>query len=126
MSIGKYIDKRINEDNLKLANPRDRYNNITMITQYIHEYLNLEITYTNKAKLPNKTGFPKKFMTINELVEIGLSRDELKNLVRTKDFPSFKLTAYSKTASWRVDTDKLNDWIKKRMKDSVSELQKGY
>lgn len=60
--------------------------------------------------------FDKPFLTINDLVKLGMSRDELKALVRREDFPSFKLNPDSKTGTWLIDPDDFEKWLKQKNK----------
>jgi hypothetical protein len=52
--------------------------------------------------------YPKRFMTITELVKLGLSREELKDWVHAKDFPSMRSGT---NCTWRVDTNLLDAWM---------------
>lgn len=67
--------------------------------------------------------YPKKFMTINELVKIGFSREELKKWVNAKDFPSMRS---GKNGNWRINTDLLDAWLIKKgfMKKPSEDLLK--
>lgn len=55
--------------------------------------------------------YPKKFMTITELSEIGLPIRDLKCWVHIKDFPSMRV---GKRGQWKINTDYLDAWLIKR------------
>lgn len=56
--------------------------------------------------------YPKKYMSINELVEYGFTRCELKGYLKIRGFPAYKLPG--KTSTWRIDTTKLDAWLMRR------------
>ena len=53
--------------------------------------------------------YPKRFMTINELVQQGFSQRELKEWVHRKGFPAMK--GKSKNSPWKIDTARLEPWL---------------
>lgn len=53
--------------------------------------------------------YPKKLMSISELVDIGYARKTLSNWVNIKGFPSRK-TGFSKNAKYKIDTDEFEKW----------------
>ena len=58
------------------------------------------------------TTYPKRYMSINELVSYGFTRCELKSYLKIRGFPAYKLPG--KTSTWRIDTTKLDSWLMRR------------
>ena len=58
------------------------------------------------------TTYPKRYMSINELVSCGFTRCELKSYLKIRGFPAYKPPG--KTATWRIDTTKLDSWLMRR------------
>lgn len=56
--------------------------------------------------------YPKKYMTISELLPYGFTRTELMNYCQMREFPAYK--ALGKTSPWKIDTNKLDTWLKRR------------
>lgn len=56
--------------------------------------------------------YPKKFMSISELCKVGMSRSKLKQYVHMPKFPAKKLSP-SKNSKYLVDTDPLDEWLKR-------------
>ena len=67
--------------------------------------------------------YPKKWMTINELEQCGLSKEDLKIWVNAKDFPSMR---NGSRGHWRINTDLLDSWLIKKgfMKKPSDDLLK--
>lgn len=58
--------------------------------------------------------FPKKYMTVRELVNIGFtSTQTLNKWVHIRGFPAFK-SGTGKTSKWYIDTEVMKDWIKEK------------
>ena len=55
------------------------------------------------------TLYPKRWMTINELVDQGFSIRDLKQWVHIKGFPAMKGKA--KNSPWKIDTIRLEPWL---------------
>ncbi len=55
--------------------------------------------------------YPKALMTITELVNLGYSRESLKNWVHITDFPAIR---NSPRGNWKVDTSQLDNWLIRR------------
>lgn len=55
--------------------------------------------------------YPKKIMSITELVALGFSRDELKRYTRISSCPATKTYGGGK---WLFDTEKFEEWRNKR------------
>ena len=51
-------------------------------------------------------------MSIKELVPYGFTQCELKKYLKIKGFPAYKPPG--KTATWRIDTTKLDAWLMRR------------
>lgn len=58
------------------------------------------------------TNYPKRYMTIKELVPYGFSYYELKKFIEIKGFPAYKPPG--KTSKWKIDTSKLDKWLMRR------------
>lgn len=56
--------------------------------------------------------YPKKYMTISELLPYGFTRTELMSYCQMRGFPAYK--APGKTSPWKIDTTKLDAWLKRR------------
>ena len=56
--------------------------------------------------------YPKRYMSIKELVPYGFTQCELKKYLKIKGFPAYKPPG--KTATWRIDTTKLDAWLMRR------------
>ena len=55
------------------------------------------------------TQYPKRYMSIMELVPYGFTKCELQGYLKLKGFPAYKPPG--KTASWKIDTTKLDSWL---------------
>lgn len=68
--------------------------------------------------------YPKRWMTINELVNEGFGSRELKQWVHVKGFPAMKGKASN--SPWKIDTQLLDAWLIKKgiMKRPDSDLLK--
>ena len=62
--------------------------------------------------MQNTTTYPKKYMSIKELLPYGFTRCELNEYIKMKGFPAYK--APGKTAPWKIDTTKLDSWLIRR------------
>lgn len=62
--------------------------------------------------MENSTTYPKRYMTIKELIPFGFSKAELMNYCQIKGFPAHK--APGKTSPWKIDTTKLDSWLSRR------------
>lgn len=58
------------------------------------------------------TTYPKRYMTIKELLSFGFTEHELKTYIKIKGFPAHK--APGKTSPWKIDTLKLDGWLSRR------------
>lgn len=58
--------------------------------------------------------FPKQYMTIKELVEIGFSSTQtLNRWVHIRGFPAVR-SGTGKTAPWLIDTSQIQKWQKEK------------
>lgn len=64
----------------------------------------MQTTTTNNS-------YPKRYMTIKELLPFGFSEWELKKYTKIRGFPAHKAGA---TAPWKIDTSKLDNWLTRR------------
>ena len=55
--------------------------------------------------------YPKRYMTIKELVPYGFTKYELEKYVKIRGFPAYK--APGTTSPWKIDTAKLDSWLKR-------------
>lgn len=60
----------------------------------------------------NHTTYPRKYMSVQELVPFGFSEHELKQCLKIKGFPAYKMPG--RTGKWRIDTTKLDSWLMRR------------
>ncbi len=68
--------------------------------------------------------YPKKYMTISQLVKLGYSRTFLEESVYLKDFPAEKWG--KKTSPWQIDTDALEIWKVKHGMKKASAVTETY
>lgn len=64
----------------------------------------MQTTTTNNS-------YPKRYMTIKELLPFGFSEWELKKYTKIRGFPAHKA---GKTSPWKIDTSKLDNWLTRR------------
>lgn len=55
--------------------------------------------------------YPKRYMTIKELLPYGFTSWELKKYTKMKGFPAHKAGS---TSPWKIDTTKLDAWLTRR------------
>lgn len=55
--------------------------------------------------------YPKQLMSITELVEMGFSREALKQWVHIRGFPGYR---NSPRGNWKVDTTRLDSWLERK------------
>lgn len=56
--------------------------------------------------------YPKRYMTIKELLSFGFTEHELKKYTKIRGFPAHK--APGRTSPWKIDTSKLDNWLSRR------------
>ena len=66
----------------------------------------------NENTTTNHTTYPRKYMSVKELVPFGFSEHELKQCLKIKGFPAYKMPG--RTGKWRIDTTKLDSWLMRR------------
>lgn len=52
--------------------------------------------------------YPKRYMSIKELVPYGFTEHQLKQFLKIKGFPAYK------ASKWHIDTTKLDSWLMRR------------
>lgn len=62
--------------------------------------------------MESKNVYPKRYMTIKELVPFGFTVYELNKYVQIHGFPAYKPPG--KTSTWKIDTSKLDSWLMRR------------
>lgn len=69
--------------------------------------------------MESKKEYPKRYMTISELLPYGFTRCELMKYVKIHGFPAYKPAG--QTSTWKIDTSKLDNWLMRRFGVWMSE-----